>query len=178
MSDELVVELDPAVGDRDHIVGSPSAPVTLVEYGDFECLHCGRAYPVVREIRASLGDRLRFVFRNFPLATVHAHAQHAAEAAEAAGAQKRFWQMHDALFEHQTQLSDRHLRLYASQSGLDMDRFNREMAGRAWAPAVREHFLGGVLSGVTGAPTFFVNGVRHLGSIDVLSLRMAIEDAA
>jgi protein-disulfide isomerase len=178
MSDQLVVELNPPVGDRDHVLGWPSAAVTLVEYADFECPHCSRAYPVVREIRESLGDRLRLVFRNFPLSTIHPHAQHAAEAAEAAGAQKRFWQMHDALFEHQTQLSDRHLRLYASQSGLDMDRFNREMATHAWAPAVRGHFLGGVRSGVNGAPAFFINGLRHVGLIDVLSLRMAIDDAA
>ena len=161
-----------------HFLGSPSAPVTLVEYGDFECQYCGRAYPVVREIRESLGDRLRLVFRNFPLATIHPHAQNAAEAAEAAGSQRLFWQMHDALFEHQTRLSDRHLRLYASQSGLDMDRFNREMAAHAWAAAVGEHFLGGVRSGVNGTPTFFINGVRHAGLIDVLSLRRAIENAA
>ncbi|HEY1501845.1 MAG TPA: thioredoxin domain-containing protein [Acidobacteriaceae bacterium] len=178
MSNEFVVELDPPVGDRDHFLGSPSAPVTLVEYGDFECLPCSQAYPVIRDIRESLGDRLRLVFRNFPLSTVHPHAQHAAEAAEAAGGQRRFWQMHDALFEQQRQLSDRHLRLYASQSGLDMDRFNREMAGHAWAPAVREHFLGGVRSAVSGTPTFFINGVQYVGLIDVLSLRMAIEDAA
>jgi protein-disulfide isomerase len=178
MSDEFVVELGPPVGDHDHFLGSPSAPVTLVEYGDFECLYCGQVYPVVREIRESLGDRLRLVFRNFPLATIHPHAQYAAEAAEAAGAQSRFWQMHDALFEHQPQLSDRHLRLYATQSGLDMDRFNREMAAHAWAPAVRKHFLSGVRSGVNEAPTFFINGVRHVGLINLLSLRMAIEDAA
>jgi protein-disulfide isomerase len=178
MRDELVVELDSPVSERDHFLGSPSAPVTLVEYGDFECLHCGQAYPMVHEIRESLGDRLRFVFRNFPLAIFHPHAQNAAEAAEAAGSQRLFWQMHDALFEHQTQLTDRHLRLYASQSGLDMDRFNREMAIHAWAPAVREHFLGGTRSGVKGTPAFFVNGVRHTGSIDVLSLRRAIENAA
>ena len=178
MSDELVAELVSPVGERDHFLGSPSAPVTLVEYGDFECLHCGHAYPVVREIRESLGDRLRLVFRNFPLATIHPHAQNAAEAAEAAGSQRLFWQMHDALFEHQTQLTDRHLRVYASQSGLDMDRFNREMAAHAWAHAVREHFLGGVRSGINRTPAFFINGVRHMGLIDVLSLRRAIEDAA
>jgi protein-disulfide isomerase len=178
MSDEFVAELGSPVSERDHFLGSPSAPVTLVEYGDFECQHCGRAYPVVRELRESLGDRLRLVFRNFPHATIHFHAQNAAEAAEAAGSQRLFWQMHDALFEHQTQLTDRHLRLYASQSGLDMDRFNREMAAHAWAASVREHFLGGVRSGVNGTPAFFINGVRHTGLIDVLSLRRALENAA
>ena len=178
VGDEPVVGLGAPVDEHDHFLGSPSAPVTLVEYGDFECLHCGQAYPVVRQIRKSLGDRLRLVFRNFPLATIHPHAQNAAEAAEAAGAQRLFWQMHDALFEHQMQLTDRHLRLYASQSGLDMDRFNREMAVHAWAPSVREHFLGGARSGVKRTPAFFINGVRHLGLIDVLSLRTAIENAA
>ena len=178
ITDEIVVKLGSAVDERDHFLGSPSAPVTLVEYGDFECLYCGQAYRVIREIRESLGDRLRLIYRNFPLATFHPHAQNAAEASEAAGSQRLFWQMHDALFEHQTQLTDRHLRLYASQSGLDMDRFNREMAAHAWAPAVREHFLGGVRSGINGTPAFFINGVRHVGLIDVLSLRRAIEHAA
>jgi protein-disulfide isomerase len=178
ITDEIVVGLASPVGEHDHFLGSPSAPVTLVEYGDFECPHCGQAYPAVREIRESLGDRLRLVFRNFPLATIHSHAQNAAEAAEAAGSQRLFWQMHDALFEHQTRLTDRHLRLYASQSGLDMDRFNREMAAHAWAHAVREHFIGGVRSGINRTPAFFINGVRHTGLIDVLSLRRAIENAA
>ncbi len=178
VGNERDVELGSPVGECDHFLGSLSAPVTLVEYGDFECLHCGQAYPVVRAIRESFGDRLRLVFRNFPLASIHPHAQNAAEAAEAAGCQGLFWQMHDALFEHQTQLTDRHLRLYASQSGLDMDLFNREMAAHAWAPAVREHFLGGARSGVNGTPAFFINGMRHTGLIDVLSLRRAIENAA
>ena len=178
MSVDFIVELGSPVAERDHFLGAPSAPVTLVEYGDFECLHCGQAYPVVREIRELVGDWLRLVFRNFPLATVHPHAQSAAEATEAASAQRRFWQMHDALFENQTQLSGRHLRLYASQSGLDMDRFNREMAAQTWAPTVRQQFLGGVRSGVNETPTFFINGVRYMGLIDAPSLRSAIENAA
>lgn len=175
---ELIVELASPVGKRDHFLGSPSAPVTLVEYGDFECLHCSQAYSVVREIRELVGDRLRLVFRNFPITTIHPRAQSAAEAAEAAGSQGRFWQMHDALFEHQTQLSGRHLRHYASQSGLDMDRFNREMTTQAWAPSVRQQFLGGVRSGVNETPTFFINDVRYMGVVDVPSLRRAIENAA
>ena len=178
MNVELIVELGPPVEERGHFLGSPSAPVTLVEYGDFECRHCGRAYSVLRQIRELVGDRLRLVFRNFPITTIHPHAQDAAEAAEAAGSQRRFWQMHDALFEHQTQLSGRHLRSYASQSGLDMDRFNREMAALAWAPTVRQQFLGGVRSGVNETPTFFINDVRYMGLIDVPCLRRAIENAA
>lgn len=173
----IVVEPDPTPIVRDHILGSPDAPITLLEYGDYDCPYCGQAYYVVRELRDLLGDRLRLIFRNFPLTTVHPHAQHAAEAAEAAGAQGHFREMHDALFEHQNQLTDRHLKLYASQIGLDMSRFNREMSVHTWAPRVREDFLSGVGSGVNGTPAFFINGVRHVGLVDVLSLQMAIEGA-
>ena len=172
------VQLTPGVESFDHMLGPPHAAVTVVEYGDFECRHCGHAYSVLRQIRESVGDRLRLVFRNFPITTIHPRAQNAAEAAEAAGSQRRFWQMHDALFEHQTQLSGRHLRLYASQSGLDMDLFNREMAAQRWAPTVRQQFLAGVRSGVNETPTFFINGVRYMGLIDAPSLRSAIENAA
>lgn len=173
-----LVELDPPVSVRDHIQGSPDAQVTLLEYGDYECPYCGQAYYVINELRDLFGDGLRLVYRNFPLTTVHPHAQHAAEAAEAAGAQGRFWEMHDTLYEHQNQLTDRHLKLYASQIGLDMSRFNREISVHAWAPRVREDFLSGARSGVNGTPTFFINGVRHVGLVDVPSLQMAIEDAA
>jgi protein-disulfide isomerase len=178
MTGGLVLEPDPPISGRDHILGSPDAPITLLEYGDYECPYCGQAYYVVRELRDLLGDRLRLVFRNFPLTTVHPHAQHAAEAAEAAGGQRHFREMHDTLFEHQNQLTDRHLKLYASQIGLDMARFNGEMSAHTWAPRVREDFLSGVRSGVNGTPTFFINGVRHDGLVDVLSLQMAIEGAA
>lgn len=178
MNVELIVELGSPAREGGHFLGSSSAPVTIVEYGDFECRHCGRAYSVLRQIRELVGDRLRFVFRNFPITTIHPHAQNAAEAAEAAASQGCFWQMHDALFEHQTQLSGRHLRLYASRSGLDMDRFNREIAAQTWAPTVRHQFLGGVRSGVNETPTFFINGVRYMGLIDAPSLRSAIENAA
>src|SRR6476646_7201477 len=110
------------VSERDHIQGPADAPVTLVEYGDYECPHCGRAYPVVKAIQRHFGRRLRFVFRNFPLAEAHPHAAHAAEAAEAAAAQGRFWEMHDSLFEHQQALDDRHLVEYAGALGLDTSR--------------------------------------------------------
>src|SRR5262249_40759922 len=100
------------VSERDHIQGPDSAPVTLVEYGDYECPYCGQAYPIVKEVQQRLGDRLRFVFRNFPLTNAHPHAEHAAEAAEAAGAQGQFWEMHDSLYEHQSALDDAHLEEY------------------------------------------------------------------
>src|SRR5215212_10828425 len=116
MDDEIDV-LTPPVSARDHSQGPADAPVTLVEYGDFECPHCGRAYPVIKEVQSALGDRLRFVFRNFPITNSHPHAQHSAEAAEAAGAQGKFWEMHDMLFEHQRGLDDHHLVEYAEQIG-------------------------------------------------------------
>ncbi|HEY8742041.1 MAG TPA: thioredoxin domain-containing protein, partial [Chloroflexota bacterium] len=125
--------LTPPVTERDHTHGPLAAPLTLVEYGDYECPYCGAAYPIVKEIQRRLGDSLRFVFRNFPLAEMHPHAQHAAEAAEAAGAQEQFWPMHDALYEHQRTLDDAHLRRHAAELGLDQERFDRELAGHTYA---------------------------------------------
>jgi protein-disulfide isomerase len=166
------------VGERDHVQGPADAPVTLVEYGDYECPHCGRAYPIVKQVRARLGRRLRFVFRNFPLRESHPHAEHAAEAAEAAGAQGKFWEMHDRLFERQFALDDDYLVEYARELGLDGPRVGRELAAGTYAPRVREDFRSGVTSGVNGTPTFFINGVRHDGSWDVEPLVAALEAAA
>ena len=158
--------------------GLAPAPVTLVQYGDYECPYCGAAYPIVKEIQQRLGDRLRFVFRNFPITTAHPHAELAAEAAEAAGAQGKFWEMHDALFEHQRALDDGHLEGYAGAVGLDVERFDREMEDRVYAGRVREDFMSGVRSGVNGTPTFFINGRRHDDSYDLETLLAAIEAAA
>jgi protein-disulfide isomerase len=165
------------VSQRDHQQGPATAPVTLVEYGDYECPYCGEAYPIVKEIQRRLGDRLRFVFRNFPLTQSHPHAEHAAEAAEAASAQEKFWQMHDYLFEHQQALDDAHLVHYAVALELDKDRFVREMTAHVYANRVREDFLSGVRSGVNGTPTFFINGVRHDDSYELETLLAAIEAA-
>ncbi len=165
------------VGPRDHRLGPETAPVTVVEYGDYECPYCGEAHPIVKEIKRRLGDRLCFVFRHFPLTQEHPHSEHAAEAAEAAGAQGKFWQMHDSLFEHQEALDDAHLVLYAVALELDEDRFVPEMAEQVYASRVREDFLSGVRSGVNGTPTFFINGVRHDGSFDLPTLLAAIEAA-
>jgi protein-disulfide isomerase len=165
------------VSERDHAQGVADAPVTLVEYGDYECPHCGRAYPIVKEIQRRMGAQLRFVFRNFPLREMHPHAQHAAEAAEAAGAQDRFWEMHDHIFEHQRALSDRHLHEYAALLGLDQERFDREFTSHTHAARVREDFSSGVRSGVNGTPTFFINGLRHEGSWDAESLLDAMQAA-
>jgi protein-disulfide isomerase len=159
----------------DHAQGPAGAPITLVEYGDYECPHCGRAYPIVKAVQRALGDQLRFVFRNFPLKEVHPHAQRAAEAAEAAGAQGRFWEMHDIIFEHQQALLDRHLREYARTLALDQAKFDEDLASHVHASRVRRDFTGGVRSGVNGTPTFYINGVRHDGGWDFTSLLEALK---
>ena len=166
------------VGDRDHVDGPADAAVTLVEYGDFECPHCGRAYPIVKATRKKMGRRLRFVFRNFPLRESHPHAEHAAEAAEAAGAQGKFWEMHDRLFERQFALDDQYLIEYATDLGLDALRFEKELTAGVYAPRVREDFRSGVRSGVNGTPTFFVDGVRYDASWDQEPLLAALEREA
>jgi protein-disulfide isomerase len=155
------------VGERDHVRGPAEAPVTLVEYGDFECPYTRRARPVVRRLGQDFGDRLLLVFRNFPLSRIHPHAQAAAEAAEAAAAQGRYWEMHDLLLENQRHLEDEYLKRYAQQLGLDTERFERELAQHAHARRVREDLRGGLKSRVRGAPTFFVNGLRHDGPNDL-----------
>jgi protein-disulfide isomerase len=171
--------LTPPVGPEDHAAGSANAPVTLVEYGDFECPYCGQAYPIVKELEERLGDRLRVVFRNFPLSEAHPHAQHAAEAAEAAGAQGRFWEMHDALYEHQDALGDRALIGYAAELGIDEARVARELESGTYAGEVRADFRGGVRSGVNGTPTFFINGERYDGSWgDVDGFARVLSDVA
>jgi protein-disulfide isomerase len=152
------------VNERDHSLGPTNAPVTLVEYGDFECPHCGRAHPVVQGIRRYMGDRLRFVYRHFPLVEAHPHSQSAAEAAEAAGAQGRFWEMHDMLFRNQSALEPEDLLQYAARIGVDAQRVARELAAGTWTKKVRDDFRGGVRSGVNGTPTFFINGVRYDGN--------------
>lgn len=166
------------VGPRDHAIGPVDAPLTLVEYGDYQCPYCGKAYPIIKEVRRQLGSQLRFVFRNFPLTKIHSEAQHAAEAAEAAGAQGAFWPMHDRLFERQFALDDEHLGEYAAELGLNADRLRGELAAGTYAPRVREDFMSGVKSGVNGTPTFFINGVRHDGSWDLESLLAALGNPA
>ena len=165
------------VDERDHVLGPASAEVTLVEYGDFECPYTRRARPVVRRLGQDFADRLLFVFRNFPLTRIHPHAQAAAEAAEAAGSQGRYWEIHDLLLENQRHLEDEDLRHYAEQLGLDPERFDRDLAQHAHARRVREDLRGGLESGVRGTPTFFVNGLRHDGPNDLAALRAAVEDA-
>ena len=156
--------LTPPVSERDHAAGPDDAPVTLVEYGDYECPYCAMAHPIVKAIRRELGGQLRFVFRNFPLAEMHPHARHAAQAAEAAAEQGKFWEMHDMIFEHRDALEDADLVRYAEMLGLDADRIARELAAGTYANRVRDDFRSGVRSGMNGTPTFFVNGERYEGS--------------
>jgi protein-disulfide isomerase len=156
--------LKPPVGPRDHVQGKPGARIELVEYGDYECPYCGQAYHSVKAVQEALGDELCFVFRNFPLSQVHPHALLAAQAAEAAGLQDRFWEMHDVLFEHQDKLGKVHLFRHASLLGLDPDRFARDFESQEVASKIKADFLSGARSGVNGTPTFFINGERYGGS--------------
>lgn len=148
---------------EDHVLGPEDARVTLVEYGDFECPHCGRAYPIIKAIKQRLGKELRFVFRHFPITQSHPHALHAAESAEASAQQEEFWAMHDKLFENQAALADEDLVGYAREIGIDSDRVARELEEGTYEDDVRADFSTGVRSGVNGTPTFFINGERYDG---------------
>jgi len=165
-----------SIRESDHIQGFATAPVTLLEYGDFECPYCGQAFPIVKKIQHRLDQQLRFVFRNFPISTSHPHAEHAAEAAEAAAAQGKFWEMHDLLYENQRALDDRDLVGYAASLSLNEERFKSDLAGHVYAARVREDFMSGVYSGVNGTPTFFINGRRHDGPFDFATLLQTIEN--
>ena len=167
----LTPPLDPA---RDHVRGGAKPLVTLVEYGDFQCPYCGDAYPVVLELLGRYGDRLRFAFRHMPMVDLHPRARAAAEAAEAAGAQGRFWEMHDRLFTHQLELSDAELRGHAEAIGLDVGRFDRELREGVHSERVDDDYLSGLRSGVPSTPRFFVNGAIQLGSGSRAELEEAI----
>jgi protein-disulfide isomerase len=171
----LTLPVDPQ---RDHTQGPANAAATLVEYGDYECPYCGAAYPIVKEIQERMGERLQFVFRNFPITTSHPHAEQAAEAAEAAGSQGRFWEMHDLLYENQRHLEDQDLHAYAARLGLDLETFDRDLAEHVHAARVHEDFMSGVRSGVNGTPTLYVNGARHDDSYQPDVLLAALEEAA
>ena len=164
------------VSDSDHIDGPADAPVTLVEYGDYECPYCGQAYVILQQLKELFGDQLRVVYRHFPLATIHPHAQSAAEAAEAAGAQGRFWDMHNLLFENQHALEDDDLEAYAADIGLDLARFTHDMTGHRHAARIRDDVYGGIRSGVNGTPAFFINESRYDGAYDANSLGAAIAE--
>ncbi|MEU4677758.1 Na+/H+ antiporter NhaA [Micromonospora sp. NPDC023737] len=175
-ADEIVDLLVPVQTDRDHIRGPAEAPVTVVEYGDFECPYCGQAEPVVRELLAEFTN-IRYVWRHLPLTEVHPHAQLAAEAAEAAGEQGAFWEMHDLIFEHQNALRNADLLHYADQLGLDLVRFREYLTERRGADRISEDVDSADLSGVSGTPTFFINGRRHHGAYDIVALSAAVKGA-
>lgn len=162
------------VTERDHVQGLLQAPVVLVKYGDYQCPYCGEAYRIVQQLQQVFGNQLCFVFRHFPLMPIHPQAQRAAEAAEVAAEQNRFWQMHQALFEHQQELDDGSLVEYANRLGLNMPRFLWNFSEHVYANRVQADFHSGIESGVTGTPTFFINGDRHNTHWSFDTLRRAI----
>ncbi len=170
---DLAAPVDP---ERDHVRGPARAPVTVVEYGDFECPYCGQAENVIRQLLAGFGD-VRYVWRHLPLTDVHPQAQLAAYAAEAAAEQGAFWEMHDLLLEHQDELQPKDLVRYAAEIGLDVDRFRTDLRANLGADRIAEDLDSADLSGVSGTPTFFVNGRRHLGAYDITDLTAAVKSA-
>ena len=160
---------------EDHIQGDPDAELTLLEYGDYQCPHCGRAYGIVKQVQKHFGRRLRFVFRNFPLAQIHPHAQTAAETAEFAGAHGRFWEMHDRLFENQDRLGLPLLLALTEEIGLDPQALRDALSAGEFEPRVRRDFQSGVRSGVNGTPTFFIGEHRHDGPWEFEDLVTALE---
>lgn len=165
------------VNAEDHAQGNSSAPCTLVEYGDYQCPSCGQAFPIVKKLQKHFGAKLLFVFRNFPLSEIHQWAEPAAEAAEYAGRQGTFWEMHDLLYENQEDLGEELFATLAGKLGLDPKQLQTAVADHANHAHIRTDFTGGVRSGVNGTPTFFVNGVRHDDSYDFDTLSEAIESA-
>lgn len=166
------------VSKRDHIRGPEIAPITLLEYGDYECPYCGMAHGMIEVVREALGDRMRFVYRHFPLTQIHPHAMGAAAAAEASGKQGKFWEMHDLLFERQDQLGEFPLLDWAAELGLDMEQFERDLRSRDVALRIQEDRRSGIRSGVNGTPTLFVQGYRYNGPLEAAALLSAIEAAA
>ena len=164
-----------AVGPEDHLQGSEDAPCTLVEYGDYECPHCATAAPIVDRVRKHFGNRLRFVFRNFPLTQIHPEAEPAAETAEFSGSKGKYWEMHDLLFENQENLGKELYEQLAKQLSLDATELDKALESGSFEEHVRSDFSGGVRSGVNGTPTFFINGRRHNGPFDYEHLVKAIE---
>jgi protein-disulfide isomerase len=168
-------KLQVPVTQHDHILGPETAEVTLVEYGDYECPHCGLAHPIVKLIRARFGKHLRFVFRHFPLSQIHPNAEPAAESAEYAGAFGKFWEMHDGLYENQDRLGLPLFLALAGALGLSESGLRNALVTGEFKPKVRSDFLGGVRSGVNGTPAFFINGDRHDGTYALDDLGAAIE---
>jgi protein-disulfide isomerase len=175
-ADPIIDLAEPVDSERDHIRGPEEAPVTVLEYGDFECPYCGRAEPVMRELLADFGD-VRYVWRHLPLTDVHPHARAAAEAAEAAAHQGAFWEMHDLLLDHQETLDDSDLIRFAEDLGLDIERFEDDIRRNAGGAQIEADVDSADLSGVSGTPTFFINGRRHQGAYDIDTLSVEVRAA-
>jgi protein-disulfide isomerase len=173
-----VSKLRPAIDSREHIRGSLDAPIQLVEFGDYECPFCGEVFPTVEALIETLGDRLCFAFRHFPIVGSHPHALSAAEAAEAAGAQGRFWEMHILLYQNQDALDFHSLQQHAVQLGLDLGRFTEDVRSQRHKDKIHADLHSGAVSGVNGTPSFFINGYRHDGAYDYDSLMAAIAASA
>jgi protein-disulfide isomerase len=166
------------VGERDHAQGPPDARMVLLEYGDYQCPYCGAAFPIVKKVQKELGRRLKFVFRNFPITNSHPQAQWAAETAEAAAVQGKFWEMHDYLYENQGSLGDEaFFGRHAKKLGMDVKKLERETAQHVHLARVQEDYMSGIKSGVNGTPTFFINGVRYDGYPGFVPLIAALEEA-
>ena len=171
----MPAKLTPPVSKSDHVLGNPDAMIELVEFGDYQCPHCGLAHPVVKNIQKTFGKKLKFVFRHFPLSNVHEYALYSALAAEAADKQHRFWEMHDMIFEHQPQLSQYALLDFAIELGLNIPLFRMDLQDPLLAEKVELDFESGVRSGVNGTPSFFIIGYKYNGAYDFTSLSAAIE---
>ena len=173
-----IVSLKNPVNDQDHVAGLASAAVTLLEYGNFECIHCGQAYPIIKQVRNLLPGDLRFVFRHFPTVQTHPHSMRAAEAAEAAGAQGKFWEMHDELFTHQTALEDSDLMRYARRIRLDLYKFSQALSHNIFLPQIQASYQQSLFDEhITGTPTLYLNGTRYTGATDLQSLLEAIKES-
>ena len=157
--------LKPAVDSKDHSQGGDSASITIVEFGDYQCPHCGAAYPVIKEIQEAFGDQIKFIFRNFPLAEIHPFAKIAAQATEAANVQGKYWKMHDAIFERQSHLSTNFITKLAEELGLDVEQFLTDLNSEEVITKVEDDFESGIRSGVNGTPSFFVNGEKFDGGV-------------
>jgi len=176
MSAPQEVKLKNPVTERDHASGPATAPVTLLEYGNFECIYCGGVYPIIKQVRRLLGDNLRFVFRHFPTVQTHPHSLRAAEAAEAAASQQKFWQMHDELFTHKTALEDRDLSRYAKRIGLNLERFTSDMTRNSFLKEIEADYQRSLFDEhITGTPTIYLNAIRYTGATDLESLLQAIK---
>lgn len=175
-------QLVPPVNSHDHILRYANAPIELVEYGDYECPYCGRAYPIVKNIIEDLGRDIKFVFRNFPLTKIHPHAFMAAVATEAAGLQSKFWEMHDIIFEHQRNLDAENILILADRLNLDLERFKHDIQLQALIDKVETDFESGIRSGVNRTPTFFINGQKYDGEssngelMEFLKQRLLLEE--